>query len=90
MVLFAAAVGMPDNRLGERVCVYLQPKQTGDRITLEEVVDFLKEKRIANFKLPERVEIIEELPRTPTGKVQKFRLRADLAEKIKAESSREG
>ncbi len=81
-VLFVAAVGMPDDRLGERTCVYIQPKVAGDRLTLEEVVAFLKEKDIAAYKLPERVEIIEELPRTPTGKVQKFKLREDIAQKL--------
>lgn len=83
-VLYVAAVGMPDERLGERVCVYIQPKQPGDEITLSEVVEFLKEKGIATFKLPERVEVVEELPRTPTGKVKKYVLREDIARKVKA------
>ena len=77
-VLFVAAVGMPDQRLGERTCVYIQPKNPGDRLTLEEVTSFLKKKDIAAYKLPERVEMIDELPRTPTGKVQKFKLREDI------------
>jgi len=81
-VLYVAAVGMPDERLGEKVCVYIQPRTPGDRISLEEVNDFLRRKQIATFKLPERVEIIDQLPRTPTGKVQKFVLRQDVAAKV--------
>lgn len=81
-VMFVAAVGMPDERLGERVCVYIQTKKPGDKLSLEEVVAFLKEKDIAIYKLPERVEVVDELPRTPTGKVQKFKLREDVAKKL--------
>ena len=68
-VLDAAIVGIPDHRLGERVCACIVPR-AGERMTLEELVDFLRD-RIAHYKLPEFMQTLEDLPRTPTGKVQK-------------------
>jgi cyclohexanecarboxylate-CoA ligase/acyl-CoA synthetase len=70
-----AVVAMPDARLGEKACAFVVP--TGkDAPTLPELADYLRNvRRIAVHKLPERLEIIEELPLTPTGKVQKFALR---------------
>ena len=68
-VLDAAIVGIPDHRLGERVCACIVPR-AGERLTLEELVAFLGD-RIARYKLPEFIHTLEDLPRTPTGKVQK-------------------
>jgi len=69
-----AIVGMPDARLGERACAFvvLNP---GSHLSFDEMVAYLKESGTATTYLPERLEIIAELPRTPTGKIQKFRLR---------------
>ena len=72
-VLEAAAVGVPDPRLGERVCACIVP-QPGERLTLDELVLFLEDK-IATYKLPEFLHLLDALPRTPTGKVQKGPLR---------------
>jgi acyl-CoA synthetase (AMP-forming)/AMP-acid ligase II len=72
-VLEAAAVGVPDARLGERVCACIVP-QSGERVTLDELVLFHRDK-IATYKLPEFLHLLEALPRTPTGKVQKGPLR---------------
>ncbi|MBW1931099.1 MAG: AMP-binding protein [Deltaproteobacteria bacterium] len=79
-----AIVGMPDDRLGERSCAYIIPED-GETVTLEEVVSFLREKKIATQKLPERVEIVKELPMTASGKVQKYILRKDIARKVREE-----
>ena len=65
----AAIVGVPDHRLGERVCACIVPK-AGEVVTFEALSAFLKD-RIATYKLPEYLQIFEDLPRTPTGKVQK-------------------
>jgi len=70
-----AAVGVPDDVLGERMCVFVVAK-TSEPPTLDELVGYLKEKRIASYKLPERLEIIAALPRNPVGKVLKRELRA--------------
>lgn len=64
-----AVVGLPHERLGEIVCVCVVPKP-GQNLTLDDLIGFLKDK-IAKYKLPEKLLVVPELPRTPTGKVQK-------------------
>jgi acyl-CoA synthetase (AMP-forming)/AMP-acid ligase II len=76
-ILHAAMVGMVDQRLGERNCLCLVPKGEAG-ITLDEVNDFLRG-QVATYKLPERLEIFEELPFTPTGKIQRFALQKLVA-----------
>jgi cyclohexanecarboxylate-CoA ligase len=73
-----AVVGVPDRRLGERVCaVVVSPAQI---VTLERIVEHLRSRGIARFKLPERLEIREQLPRTSAGKIRKVDLRGQLAD----------
>ena len=72
-----AIVGIPDDRLGEKACAFVVPASEGGP-TLEELTRFLREKKIAMQKLPERLELRDTLPRTATGKVEKFRLREEL------------
>ncbi len=69
-----AIAGMPDARLGERACAFVVLKP-GFQLSFDEMVAYLQEKGTAKVYLPERLELIEELPRTVTGKVQKFKLR---------------
>jgi non-ribosomal peptide synthetase component E (peptide arylation enzyme) len=71
-IMHAAMVGVKDARLGERNCLCVIPK-TGETVTLEELIDFLKGE-VADYKLPERLEIVNELPFTATGKLQRFEL----------------
>ncbi len=78
-ILHAAIVGVPDPRLGERNCLCVIPRP-GERILLEEVVAFLKD-GVATYKLPEMVEIFEELPFTPTGKIQRHVLVRQVLER---------
>jgi len=73
-----SVVGIPDERLGEKACAFVVPAHECAP-TLEELTRFLREKKIAMQKLPERLELRDVLPRTATGKVEKFRLRDDLA-----------
>ena len=80
-----ACVPMPDPVLGERTCAFIIPKQ-GARITLEELARFLTEAGIAKFKLPERVELVDDFPLSPFGKVSKLTLAKRIAETIKAET----
>ena len=72
-----AVVGMPDPRLGERACAFvvLRPGQT---LTLKEMTEFLNSHKLSRHYLPERLELIKELPRTASGKVLKYVLR-DMA-----------
>ncbi|EWT07209.1 cyclohexanecarboxylate--CoA ligase [Intrasporangium chromatireducens Q5-1] len=76
-----AVVGMPDERLQERAaaCVVLRP---GASLTFEEMQSLLREKGVAKQYWPERLDVLAELPRTPSGKIQKYQLRArfDAAE----------
>ena len=70
-----AIAAMPDARLGERACAFvvLNP---GFHLTFDEMVAYLEEKGTARTYFPERLEIVRELPRTATGKIQKYKLRA--------------
>jgi non-ribosomal peptide synthetase component E (peptide arylation enzyme) len=73
----AAVVRMPDPRLGERACAFVA-LTGGDTLTLEDVTDYLLARGVAKYKLPERLEIRDELPTTASGKVQKAKLAAEL------------
>jgi len=77
-----AVVSMPDRKLGEKACAYLVP--VDEPPTLEELISFLKNQRIAVQKLPERLEVVESLPLTATGKVKKSELRQDIARRLGA------
>ncbi|MFK5979982.1 MAG: AMP-binding protein [Rhizobiaceae bacterium] len=69
-----AIVAMPDDRLGERACAFVVLKE-GATFTMEEMSQFLKDMQIARVYHPERLEVINEMPMTVTGKIQKFELR---------------
>jgi len=70
----AAIVAMPDERLGERACVFVTLKP-GQSLDFEDMIAYLSEQKMAKQYFPERLEIIDAMPRTPSGKIQKFRLR---------------
>jgi cyclohexanecarboxylate-CoA ligase/acyl-CoA synthetase len=73
-VAAVAVVAAPDARLGEKACAFVVAR--GEPPTLAELTDFLRrERRIAPQKLPEMLQVVESLPTTTTGKVQKFLLR---------------
>lgn len=69
-----AVVGYPDRRLGERVCAFVSLKP-GCTLTFEDLTAYLDKQQVAKQYYPERLEIVEDLPRTPAGKLQKFKLR---------------
>ena len=64
----AAVVGYPDDNLGERVGV-VAVARTGESLTLDDVIDYLKQQGVAVFKLPERIAYLQQLPRNALGKV---------------------
>jgi len=77
-----AVVAMPDKEYGERACAYVVPK-AGETFTFNDMVSFLKSKKLAMFKLPERLEIIDVMPTVgDSGKVDKKVLKKDIEEKI--------
>ena len=73
-VAAVAVVGFPDARLGERGCAFVVPRP-GSSIDLATVQAYLREARMAKQFWPERVEVVAELPRTASGKIQKFKLK---------------
>lgn len=78
-VMEAAIVAMPDPRLVERACAFVVPRP-GHHIGLEAIREFLAAEGVARNYWPERIEIVEAMPRTASGKIQKFRLREVAAE----------
>lgn len=79
-----AVVGMPDAVLGERVCAFVVP--SGDPPTVADFQAFLSERSVAKFKCPERVEVLDQMPLGPGGKIQKMKLREMIQEKMSAEA----
>lgn len=71
-----AVVAVPDPRLQERACACLVLKTGAAELDLDKVRAFFAEKGVTKQYWPERVEIFDELPRTASGKIQKFQLRA--------------
>ncbi len=77
-----AVVGYADERLGEKGCAVVVP--TGEPPTLEELTAHLSRKGMAIQYWPERIKVLDAMPRTPAGKIQKFVLRSLLAEEVGA------
>lgn len=72
----AAVIPVPDEIMGERVCVCVVLRDANVTLTLEELVDWLKQDGMSLYKLPERLRIVSEIPRNPVGKILKTKLRA--------------
>jgi cyclohexanecarboxylate-CoA ligase len=70
-----AIVAMPDERLGERACAFV----VGE-LDFDTMLEYLDSHRVSKTYWPERLELVESLPRTPSGKIQKFVLRAQARE----------
>jgi non-ribosomal peptide synthetase component E (peptide arylation enzyme) len=81
-----AIVPMPDPIMGEKACAYVAPTP-GERFTFEEMISFLKGKKIAPYKLPERLEIRDELPLKGRQKIAKAPLCEDIIHKLKEEGT---
>jgi 2,3-dihydroxybenzoate-AMP ligase len=82
-----ACVPMPDSVLGERMCAYVILRG-GAALTLQQLVTFLLDQEIAKHKLPERLEIVEEFPLSPFGKVSKKDLTERITQLLKVEGKR--
>lgn len=80
-----AVVSYPDDRLGEKACAYItlhDPSQTFDLAVLRE---HMASHGVSKYKWPERIELIDEIPKNPSGKVLKYQLRIDIRAKLAAE-----
>jgi len=84
----AAAVAMPDPRLGERTCAYIVVH--GEPLTMADIREHFTQLQVAKFKWPERVEHLTEIPRTLVGKMDKKLLQADIAAKLATERAAAG
>jgi 2,3-dihydroxybenzoate-AMP ligase len=81
-----AFVAMPDYELGEKGCAFVLARGH-QKLAFDELIEFLKtERHIATFKLPERLELIEEFPMTKVGKIDKKELRSMIRETLQKES----
>jgi len=80
----AVLVGMPDPVFGEKACACVVPR-AGETLAFDELIAFLRQRQIASFKLPERLELFGELPVSPVGKILKRELRETVAEKLARE-----
>ncbi|MEK3934003.1 AMP-binding protein [Sporosarcina sp. FSL W7-1349] len=85
-ILSVAIVALPDEKMGERGCACVVLKEGVQTLDLAEMNRFLVESGISKQKLPEQLEIMEELPTTASGKIQKFVLKENLLKKVTEES----
>jgi 2,3-dihydroxybenzoate-AMP ligase len=86
-VRVATLVAMPDPLFGEKACAFVVPR-AGETLGFEELIAFLRAQNIASFKLPERLELVGELPLSPVGKILKRELRDRITAKLAEESAR--
>ena len=77
-VVDVAVIGLPDERLGERACAVLVLGE-GESLTLEDVKEFLLSRGLSKSFLPERLELLNQLPKTSSGKIRKVELREMFA-----------
>ena len=77
-------VGMPDPVFGERVCACVVLRSGESGLALDELTGYMRAQDIAPFKLPERLEVFGELPRTAGGKLSKVTLRSEVVERMAA------
>jgi non-ribosomal peptide synthetase component E (peptide arylation enzyme) len=85
-VLEAAVAAMPDPILGERACAFVMLK-SGATFTFEEMIQFLTKQRLAVWQMPERLEIVDDMPRSTGGKIAKAKLTALVTDKLKSEGT---
>ncbi len=84
----AAVVPMPDPVMGERACAFVTVRK-GAQFTFDEMVDYLKGKKIATFKLPERLEVVETFPLVgESGKIDRKAMAQMVADKLKEEGTK--
>ncbi len=81
-----ACIAMPDAILGEKMCACVIPVE-GKSLTLEELIAHLEGFELARFKLPERLELMDDFPLSPFGKVSKKTLVEDITAKLEAEAA---
>jgi len=76
-----SAVAMPDPDLGERVCLYVVARPGSD-LDLQQVRDAFRAREVAAYKLPDRLVLVDQIPSTKVGKIDKKALRADIVDRL--------
>ncbi len=82
-----SVIGMPDPRLGERICLFAVTEKGRENITNADIIEYLKSKGVHKRHWPERLEVIDEIPRTESGKVRKNLLSEELKRRMSEEKS---
>jgi len=77
-----AVIGLPDPRLGERVCAVVQSKESARPLGFDEMIEFLLAQQLMKQKFPEQLELVETVPRNPSGKILKNDLRERFASSV--------
>ncbi|TAN27114.1 MAG: (2,3-dihydroxybenzoyl)adenylate synthase [Castellaniella sp.] len=85
-VMGAAAIAMPDKLLGERLCLYVTLKPN-THFDLDALKAYMEKIGVAKFKIPEKLVIVEELPMTKIGKIDKKWLRSDVVKRLAADAA---
>jgi non-ribosomal peptide synthetase component E (peptide arylation enzyme) len=88
-VLEVAVAAMPDPILGERACAFAVLKN-GSKLEFDELIAFLKREKLSVWMLPERLEIMEDLPRSAGGKIAKNKLTAFISARLQEEAGQRG
>ncbi|MBI4966727.1 MAG: AMP-binding protein [Rhodospirillales bacterium] len=79
-------VAMPDDYYGEKACAFVILKP-GERLAFSDLVAFMESTRIARFKFPERLEVVESFPMSPVGKILRHELRKTIAARLAEEKA---
>jgi cyclohexanecarboxylate-CoA ligase len=79
-----AIVAMPDDRLQEKACAYVVPEEN-EEFSFDEMFEYLEEKDLTKQYFPERLELVDEFPRSVSGNIERHELRKDIADKIDKE-----
>lgn len=85
-VLDHTVIGMPDDRLGERICLFVVPKKGYENLKLQDILDYLEKKGISKHFWPEHLELINRIPHTGSGKVKKYVLLKELNKRIQKQN----
>jgi non-ribosomal peptide synthetase component E (peptide arylation enzyme) len=81
-----AVAAFPDKVFGERACAFVVPR-AGTDITMPALIEFLRSQQMPTWQMPERLELMAELPKSAGGKVMKNKLREFVATKVQAEEA---
>lgn len=77
-----AIVGMPEERLGERICAYVVLKEGVESLELKDIIEYMRQKKSPKRYWPEHLVIIDKIPRTDSGKVRRYLLKEDLIKRM--------